>query len=137
MLCPECRQSMIIVEHQRIELDYCPRCGGVWFDTSELELFIGSAHLPEADFSPEKMLRLPQVKESPQRRKCPVCRRKMREVAIGDPAIVIDVCTRGEGLWFDGGEVHQLLTQIAAKAPAEGASRQVFAFLGDTFKARK
>jgi Zn-finger nucleic acid-binding protein len=138
VLCPECRQAMIIVEHHRIELDYCPRCGGVWFDASELELFIRSASLPEADFSPEAMLRLPEVKESSRGRRCPVCRRRMREVAIGEPAINIDVCTRGEGLWFDGGEVHQLLTQLVAKkSPGEGGSQEVLAFLGDTFKANK
>jgi Zn-finger nucleic acid-binding protein len=137
VLCPESRQSMIIVEHHRIELDYCPRCGGVWFDTTELELFLESAHLPEGDFSTEAILRLPEAKGTSQHRKCPVCRRKMREVAIGEPPIAIDVCTRGEGLWFDGGEVQQLLHQLAARAPGEGASRQVLAFLGDTFQAKK
>jgi uncharacterized protein len=138
MLCPECRKVMIIVEHHRIELDYCPRCGGVWFDTSELELFLQAASLPQADFSPEALLRLPEVKETPHARKCPVCRRKMRDVAIGEPAIIIEVCRRGQGLWFDGGEVQQLLTQLAAKSPSgEGASHRVLAFLGDTFKAKK
>jgi len=138
MLCPVCRKVMVIVEHQRIELDYCPRCGGVWFDASELELFLQAASLPEIDFSPEALLRLPEVKESPHVRKCPVCRRKMRDVAIGEPAIVIDVCKRGQGLWFDGGEVHQLFTQIATKSPAgENASQRVLAFLGDTLKAKQ
>jgi Zn-finger nucleic acid-binding protein len=138
MLCPVCRKVMIIVEHHRIELDFCPQCGGVWFDASELELFLQAADLPAADISPEALLRLPDVKESPQGRKCPLCHRRMRGVAIGEPAIVIDVCKRGQGLWFDGGEVHQLFTQLAAKTPSgEGASQQVLAFLGDTFKARQ
>jgi Zn-finger nucleic acid-binding protein len=138
MLCPVCRKVMVIVEHHRIELDYCPRCGGVWFDASELELFLQAAKLPEAGFSPEALLRLPEVKESPHVRKCPVCRRKMRDVAIGEPAIVIDICKRGQGLWFDGGEVHQLFTQIATKSPeGENASQRVLAFLGDTFKAKQ
>jgi Zn-finger nucleic acid-binding protein len=129
---------MIIVEHHRIELDYCPQCGGVWFDASELELFLQAAHLSGADISPEALLRLPEGKETPHARKCPICRRKMRDVAIGDPAIIIDVCQRGQGLWFDGGEVQQLLIQLAVKAPpAEGASRRVLDFLGDTFKAKK
>jgi len=137
MFCPVCRKVMIIVEHHRIEIDYCPQCGGAWFDASELELFLQAANLSEADFSPEVLLRLPEVKESPHVRKCPVCRRKMRDVAIGEPAIIIDVCKRGQGLWFDGGEVHQLLTQLAAKTSSgEGASQQVLAFLGDTFQAR-
>ena len=136
MLCPVCRKVMIIVEHHRIELDYCPQCGGVWFDASELELFLQAANLPEADFSPEALLRLPEVKGSPHVRKCPLCRRKMRDVAIGGPAIIIDVCQHGQGLWFDGGEVHQLLTQLAAKTSSgEGASQQVLTFLGDTFQA--
>jgi uncharacterized protein len=138
MLCPACRKVMIIVEHHRIELDYCPQCGGVWFDTSELELFLHTAGLPGADFSPEALLRLPEVKETPHARKCPICRRKMRDVAIGEPAIIIDICRRRQGIWFDGGEIQQLLTQLAAKTPSgEGASQRVLAFLGDTFKAKK
>jgi Zn-finger nucleic acid-binding protein len=138
MLCPVCHKVMIIVENNRIELDYCPQCGGVWFDTSELELFIKACDLPEADFAPETLLRLPEVKETPHARKCPICRQKMRNVAIGEPAIIIDVCKRGEGLWFDGGEIQQLLTQLATKSPSrEDTSRRVLEFLGDTFKAKK
>jgi Zn-finger nucleic acid-binding protein len=128
---------MIIVEHHRIELDYCPRCGGVWFDTSELELFMQAGNLPEADFSPEALLRLPEVKATPHTRKCPICRHKMLDVAISEPAIVIDVCRRGDGIWFDGGELQQFLTQMASQTPGEGASQRVLDFLGDTFKAKK
>jgi Zn-finger nucleic acid-binding protein len=137
MLCPVCHKVMIIIESHRIELDYCPGCEGVWFDASELELFIEAAGLPATDFSPETLLRLPEVKETPHGRKCPICHKKMRAAAIGQPPVVIDVCKRGQGLWFDGGEVRQLLTQLAAKAPSEGASQQVLDFLGDTFKAKK
>ena len=138
MLCPACRKVMIIVESHRIELDHCPNCGGVWFDTTELELFLEAAKLPGVDFTPEALLRLPEVKETPHPRKCPICRGKMRDVAIGDPPIVIDVCKRRQGIWFDGGEVQQLLTQLSARAPAaQGSSQRVLAFLGDTFSAKK
>lgn len=138
MLCPECHRVMIIVESHRIELDYCTNCGGVWFDTTELELFLEAAGLPGTEFTPEVLLRLPEVKETPHPRKCPICRQKMRDVTIGEPPIVIDLCRRGQGIWFDGGEMQQLLTQLAAKAPSgEGASQRVLALLGDTFKAKK
>jgi Zn-finger nucleic acid-binding protein len=138
MICPECHKVMIIVESHRIELDYCTNCGGVWFDTTELELFLEAAGLPGKDFSPEALLRLPEVKATPHPRKCPICHAKMRDVAIIEPAIVIDVCRRGQGIWFDGGEVHQLLTQLAAKtSPGKVTSQRVMAFLGDTFKAKK
>lgn len=138
MLCPVCRKVMIIVEHHRIELDYCTQCGGVWFDGSELELFVKAAGLPETEFSPEALLRLPEVKQSPHVRKCPLCHQKMRDVAIGEPGIIIDVCRRGQGIWFDGGEIQELLVQLAAKHPTTaGAPEQILAFLGDAFKARQ
>ena len=138
MLCPVCRKVMIIVEHHRIELDYCPQCGGAWFDVSELELFLGAAGLPQTEFSPEALLRLPEKKDTPHIRKCPICRQKMRNVAIGEPEIILDVCRRGQGIWFDGGEIQQLLTQLAVKAlSGESASQRVLAFLGDTFRAKK
>ncbi|OGO07871.1 MAG: hypothetical protein A2Y92_00970 [Chloroflexi bacterium RBG_13_57_8] len=137
MLCPVCHKVMIIVEHHQIELDYCPQCEGVWFDASELELFLEAAALKDADISPEALLKLPEVKDTPHVRKCPVCRQKMRDVAISEPPIIIDVCRRGQGLWFDGGEVHRLLTQMAARVPGDDAAQRVLDFLGDTFKAKK
>ena len=33
---------MIVVERNRIELDHCTNCGGVWFDSHELELLLAS-----------------------------------------------------------------------------------------------
>ncbi|MDD5313175.1 MAG: zf-TFIIB domain-containing protein, partial [Dehalococcoidia bacterium] len=32
MRCPVCKISALVIELERIELDYCSRCGGVWFD---------------------------------------------------------------------------------------------------------
>ena len=40
MKCPVCRIDMIVVEHKKIELDYCVKCSGVWFDSGELELLL-------------------------------------------------------------------------------------------------
>ena len=40
MRCPVDKKDMIVVEHEKIELDYCLQCAGVWFDASELELLV-------------------------------------------------------------------------------------------------
>ena len=45
MYCPVCKEPMIIVEHERIELDYCTTCFGVWFDAGELSLMMESMDL--------------------------------------------------------------------------------------------
>jgi len=49
MICPACKSDMIVVEHSKIELDYCTGCRGVWFDSGELELLLESAGLEGLD----------------------------------------------------------------------------------------
>ena len=41
MNCPVCKESeLVISERQGIELDYCPKCRGVWLDRGELDKII-------------------------------------------------------------------------------------------------
>ena len=42
MRCPVDKSDMIVVEHQKIELDYCLKCSGVWFDSGELDLLVSA-----------------------------------------------------------------------------------------------
>ena len=37
MLCPNCRVDLVMSERQGVEIDYCPRCRGVWLDRGELD----------------------------------------------------------------------------------------------------
>ena len=40
LLCPTCRVDLVMSERQGIEIDYCPRCRGVWLDRGELDKII-------------------------------------------------------------------------------------------------
>jgi Zn-finger nucleic acid-binding protein len=40
MLCPICNVELLMAEKQGIEIDYCPKCRGVWLDRGELEKII-------------------------------------------------------------------------------------------------
>lgn len=41
MKCPVCIESeLVISERQGIEIDYCPKCRGVWLDRGELDKII-------------------------------------------------------------------------------------------------
>ena len=137
MICPTCHNLMIVVEHNEIELDHCTSCSGVWFDAGELGLMLekmgrDGTNLPLAD-----ILSTPEVKSAEKKRKCPICGQKMKKVHIGrEPGVLIDVCPNEDGLWFDGGEVSQLIAQCAEKRCAGSDSeKRIFTFLGDTFKA--
>jgi len=40
MQCPACHVDLMIADRQGIEIDYCPKCRGVWLDRGELDKLI-------------------------------------------------------------------------------------------------
>jgi len=40
MNCPVCNVQLVMSERQGIEIDYCPKCRGVWLDRGELDKII-------------------------------------------------------------------------------------------------
>ena len=40
LLCPACMVELGIAERQGVEIDYCPKCRGVWLDRGELDKII-------------------------------------------------------------------------------------------------
>ncbi len=137
MICPKCHVDMIVVEQHNVELDYCTSCSGVWFDAGELEIMMETQGISESDFSIEQLLKLAPSETKEKKRRCPICGKKMRKVGLGqNPEVMIDVCPVGEGIWFDGGEVRQVIKYFAKKQLDErNIKERVFTFLGDVFQA--
>ena len=40
MHCPKCGMNLIEVDYQRLKIDRCSACGGVWLDAGELEAVV-------------------------------------------------------------------------------------------------
>ena len=137
MICPVCKYDMIVVEYHNIELDYCNSCKGVWFDYGELELLLESHSLEETRVFLDGILNSQEAVSSEKQRNCPVCGHKMKKTAIGgQPEILIDICRDEHGLWFDGGEVTQMIGRLAGEHPPKHDSKgQVISFLEEVFKA--
>lgn len=50
MNCPVCTTDLKPIDRQGVEIDYCPRCRGVWLDRGELDKIIErSARYDEHD----------------------------------------------------------------------------------------
>jgi Zn-finger nucleic acid-binding protein len=137
MICPVCKYDMIVVEYHNIELDYCNNCKGVWFDSGELELLLKSYGLEEPKAFFDGIFNSQEAASPEKKRNCPICGHKLKKTAIGgQPEILIDVCRDKHGLWFDGGEVTQLIRRLAGEHPPKGDSREhVMSFLGEVFGA--
>jgi uncharacterized protein len=120
---------MIIVEFKNIELDTCLDCQGLWFDAQELGQLFELAGVPERYHDLESQVdRLPHVGP---RRRCPRCRRQLESVRA--PAtgreLILDECPRGDGLWFDQGELDSLLEALLGQDVC--ALDHVRGFLGE------
>ena len=40
MKCPNCNETLVMTDKQGVEIDYCPKCRGVWLDRGELDKII-------------------------------------------------------------------------------------------------
>lgn len=40
MNCPNCNEVLVMTERQGVEIDYCPKCRGIWLDRGELDKII-------------------------------------------------------------------------------------------------
>jgi uncharacterized protein len=43
MTCPNCGETLLMAERLKVEIDYCPKCRGVWLDKGELDKLLDIA----------------------------------------------------------------------------------------------
>ena len=68
MQCPVCNVSLNITDRQGIEIDYCPKCRGVWLDRGELDKLIDRSTQMTAAAPPPRPTGSAPYVEQPQRR---------------------------------------------------------------------
>ena len=48
MRCPSCLDAKLeVAVREQVEIDYCPRCRGVWLDRGELDKIVARAELSD------------------------------------------------------------------------------------------
>lgn len=107
MLCPTCRQAMVILELQNVEVDHCITCGGIWLDSGELEILLNGLNNKESLLSSFKTKSI----SSEPLKKCPNCFKKMQLVSyrLKSDEVVVDRCLQNCGIWFDRHELLKLI----------------------------
>ncbi len=106
MLCPICKEPMVVLELNEIEIDFCTSCSGIWLDDGELQLMFENEE--------ERKYLFKSLHEDPDHNekqyKCPICKKKMVKVHVGDKKeILIDKCIKDHGLWFDKDELRTVI----------------------------
>ncbi|MBI5661168.1 MAG: zf-TFIIB domain-containing protein [Ignavibacterium album] len=119
---------MIILELNRVEIDYCPVCSGIWLDEGELELLYS---IDNTESELKKLFR--ESSDSKEKSfKCPVCRKKMIKIRFNNTELIIDKCPVNHGLWFNKGELEKVLS-----AKTNQSSQKVLSLLKEMFSYNK
>jgi Zn-finger nucleic acid-binding protein len=109
MDCPLCKNPMIVLELEQVEVDHCMTCGGIWLDCGELELLFADAQQAR-----QLVGSFRQVSDTAEKiRRCPICLKKLAKILVdgSGESVVIDKCSKSHGLWFDKGELPKVLAK--------------------------
>lgn len=130
-VCPKCDIAMVLLEFAEVELDYCPQCSGVWVDAGELqEILTRTGAQVEGD--PTAAF-VPVNPDKRRARMCPRCDRDLQETMPPLEQVMelrIDRCPAGDGIWFDKGELPQLLDAMPPETNAGAAAALLREVLG-------
>lgn len=97
---------------QRLVLDVCQACGGIWFDAGELGRILAGKPRPQA----HNELRAPVDASDPL--PCKVCRKPMARRGYPGTATQVDIC-QAHGAFLDQGELEDIVGRgaVVAESP--------------------
>jgi Zn-finger nucleic acid-binding protein len=119
MECPNDKEYLEKVLFHNVEVDYCPKCLGIWFDKDELRLAKDDKdkNLNWADF--DLWRDKARFRVSRAHRQCPVDRVGLTEIKYDDSKVRMDFCKMCNGVWLDRGEFKQIINYLKNKSDYE------------------
>lgn len=119
MLCPIDKIKLEKAILSGVEVDYCPKCLGLWFEEEELRL--------AKDYKDRNLRWLDidlwksedKFKISLTQKLCPQDRLPLYETNYGDSDIKVDICNVCYGTWLDRGEFKKIIQYLKEKVDKE------------------
>lgn len=109
--CPRCDTVLVARRYNDLDVDECDSCGGLMITPTMMDRLVESRDkstnlrlaLPERPYEREQQVRYI---------KCPDCQKMMNRQAFGRiSGVIVDVCKQ-HGVWFDPGELGQVLAFV-------------------------
>ena len=122
--CPRCQGPLGARRYAELALDECDRCGGIFVSPEAMNRIVTDRDLPTG-LKVELPAR-PAVRETDVHYiHCPVCSSLMNRSAFGRiSGVVVDVC-RKHGVWFDGGELSEVVRFVESGGLARARERDL------------
>lgn len=113
LACPRCSARLQARKYADLDVDECDQCGGMFLAPTMLDRIVREHDRPEG-------IRLALPKRAYRREtevqyvRCPRCDVTMNRRMFGRMSgVVVDIC-REHGVWFDGGELNEVVAWIEA-----------------------
>jgi Zn-finger nucleic acid-binding protein len=134
VVCPKCDVALILLEFEGMEIDYCPRCEGLWLDRGEIDELLERTGGKRGDVLYDFVeCQKARAETGRPTYLCPRCDRPLKEVVrrgAGGEELRIDRCPEDDGVWFDKNELHLLLRSLPKSMSAQGAVALMSEVLG-------
>jgi Zn-finger nucleic acid-binding protein len=116
MDCPNDNEQLAKVLFHHVEVDYCSKCLGIWFDKDELRNAKDDKdkQLNWIDFDLWRDKAKFQISRGDKH--CPVCRVGLTEVKYDGSKTKVDFCKMCQGVWLDRGEFKQIINYLKNKS---------------------
>jgi Zn-finger nucleic acid-binding protein len=126
LCCVKCNSILDRATFQGLEVDLCPKCGGLWLDRGEITR---AAKLPEQELGRLRTLltgsKGPPPVPTQNIAHCPACPGNLAEMLLG--AVHVDYCNKCHGIFLDRGELQAAVEAVRAKARDTAAHDVVIA----------
>jgi len=119
MVCPDCKIELDKAIFYNVEVDYCKKCLGVWFEDEELRWVKDKKDKDLNWFDIDLWRDKTKFEISRGNRICPVCRMPLYEVEYDKSKTKVDLCNLCRGVWLDRGEFKRIMEYLKERADYE------------------
>ncbi len=112
--CIKCDTEMIPKMVEDVEVDYCPKCRGLWLDRDEIRLLAGKSDETLAEL--RELVQEGGAEEpapSTVKPPCPACGSKLTLAVFG--SIYMEHCSACDGIYLDRGELDKAMFVVKAR----------------------
>lgn len=119
MLCPLCQESLEKAIFYGVEVNYCSKCLGLWFEEEELRFAKDEKDKDLKWLDIDLWKERKKFKISRNQKLCPFCRLPLYEVNYGESDIKVDLCNLCFGTWLDRGEFKKIIEYLKQRKDYE------------------
>ena len=121
MNCPRCNLALQAHQAQRVLLQGCATCGGLWLDGEASRRVVEAIDPTVVSAADEESRRARSLQVDVTRvAPCPVCAQPLKRMPIVQALVDVDACEQ-HGVWFDRDELQRVIRAVAP-APASPAA---------------